>query len=68
MFVLLAIGAALVNFTSISCFGIAAERFTKRVRSSCFEVILKQGIKFDPKYYFVEIFVCVRACRYWFLR
>ncbi|KAJ3099209.1 ATP-binding cassette, sub-B (MDR TAP), member 4 [Phlyctochytrium bullatum] len=46
MFVLLAAGAFVSNFTSISSFGIAGERLTKRIRLMTFTVLMKQDIGF----------------------
>eukprot|EP01137_Pigoraptor_chileana_P035613 Opistho-2@29921 len=44
MFVVLAVGAGIANFTQSTCLSIAGERLTTRIRRLCFENILRQEI------------------------
>ncbi|KAJ3409717.1 ATP-binding cassette, sub-B (MDR TAP), member 4 [Chytridiales sp. JEL 0842] len=46
MFFLLALGSLVANFISITFFGAASERLTRRLRGMCFETILRQEIAF----------------------
>ena len=49
-FVLLAIGAALVQFMSVSCLSLAGERLTARLRVKTFRAMLRQEMSwFDKK-------------------
>ena len=49
-FLLLAIGAGLVQFVSVSCLSLAGERLTARLRVKAFRAILRQEMSwFDKK-------------------
>ena len=46
MFALIAVGAALINFTQLTAFTLPGSRLTSKLRARCFASMLRQPIGF----------------------